>query len=50
MRKINVRQIIDDSKFNKFHTGMLISMMILLAYDGYDAVTLGVIGPTIIEQ
>ena len=46
-RTINVNKWIDESKFNAFHTGLLLLCMFLIMFDGYDLFVYGAAVPTL---
>lgn len=50
MSKNTVSDAIDNSKFNRFHLGLLLWCFLIVAYDGYDLVTFGTVLPVLIEQ
>lgn len=50
MAKINVAEVISNSKFNRFHLSLLIWSFIIIAFDGYDLVVYGTVVPILIEK
>jgi AAHS family benzoate transporter-like MFS transporter len=48
-RTINVNKWIDESKFNAFHTGLLLLCMFLIMFDGYDLFVYGAAVPTLLK-
>ena len=50
MNKINVQEIIDNAKFNKFHWQVLLWCAIIIIVDGYDLVIYGTVLPKLMEE
>lgn len=50
MAYINTSDVIANSKFNRFHLGILLWSFLIVAYDGYDLVTLGTVLPVLIDK
>ena len=50
MVKVNSTEIIANSKFNKFHLGLLIWSFFIIAFDGFDLVVYGTVVPVLIEE
>ena len=50
MQSINVSEMIDTSKINRFHLSVIILCALILALDGYDLVVYGVIMPFVMEE
>src|SRR3954447_11466754 len=50
MAKVNSTEIIANSKFNKFHLGLLIWSFFIIAFDGFDLVVYGTVVPVLIEE
>ncbi|MGE7665925.1 MFS transporter [Ureibacillus composti] len=50
MAKINVAEVINNSKFNRFHLSLLLWSFLIIAFDGYDLVVYGTVVPILIEQ
>lgn len=50
MRTIDVHQLIDGAKFNKFHLTVLFWCALVIIFDGYDLVIYGVVLPKLMEQ
>jgi MFS transporter, AAHS family, benzoate transport protein len=47
---INSTEIIANSKFNRFHLGLLLWSFFIISFDGYDLVVYGTVVPTLIEK
>jgi AAHS family benzoate transporter-like MFS transporter len=47
---IHTTKIIATSKFNRFHLGLLLWSLLIIAFDGYDLVVFGTVVPVLIEQ
>ena len=41
MRSINIQQLIDESRFNRFHAMILFWCFLILVIDGYDLAVVG---------
>jgi MFS transporter, AAHS family, benzoate transport protein len=50
MAKINTAEVIAESKFNRFHLGLLIWGFLIIAFDGYDLVVYGTAVPVLIDK
>ena len=50
MAKVNPVQIIENSKFNKFHLALFIWCFIIILFDGYDLSVYGTALPLLMEQ
>ncbi|MEY2195985.1 MFS transporter [Neobacillus sp. BF23-41] len=50
MATINSTEIIANSKFNRFHLGLLLWSFFIISFDGYDLVVYGTVVPTLIEK
>lgn len=50
MAQINTNEVIANSKFNRFHLGLLLWSFFIIAFDGYDLVVYGTVVPVLIEQ
>ncbi len=50
MVKVNLTEIIANSKFNKFHLGLLLWSFFIIAFVGYDLVVYGTVVPVLIEE
>jgi MFS transporter, AAHS family, benzoate transport protein len=50
MKTINSTEVIANSKFNRFHLGLLVWSFIIILFDGYDLVVYGTVLPTLIEK
>jgi MFS transporter, AAHS family, benzoate transport protein len=50
MAKINTAEIISNSKFNRFHLGLLVWCFITILFDGYDLVVYGTVVPLLIKE
>ncbi|RBW70088.1 MFS transporter [Bacillus taeanensis] len=50
MDQINTTEVIAESKFNRFHLGLLIWGFLIIAFDGYDLVVYGTAVPVLIEK
>ena len=50
MRSINVSELIDTSKINRFHMSVMFLCALILLLDGYDLVVYGVIMPFIMQE
>lgn len=45
MAKINSTEVIGNSKFNRFHMGLLAWCFFIILFDGYDLVVYGTVVP-----
>ncbi|MDQ1005302.1 AAHS family benzoate transporter-like MFS transporter [Neobacillus niacini] len=50
MRTIDVGKIIDESKVNRFHLGVLFWCSFIIIFDGYDIVVYGSVVPILMEE
>jgi MFS transporter, AAHS family, benzoate transport protein len=50
LAQINTNEVIANSKFNRFHLGLLLWSFFIIAFDGYDLVVYGTVVPVLIEQ
>ncbi|MFP6847279.1 MAG: MFS transporter [Pseudomonas sp.] len=50
MRQIDVHQIIDTARFNRFHWMVMALCALLLIFDGYDLFIYGVVLPSIMQE
>ena len=50
MRSINIQQLIDESRFNRFHAMILFWCFLILVIDGYDLAVVGAALPLIMEE
>src|SRR6476660_2824981 len=50
MAKINPAEVIANSKFNRFHFGLLTWCFMIILFDGYDLVVYGTVVPVLIEE
>ncbi|WP_338448958.1 aromatic acid/H+ symport family MFS transporter [Niallia oryzisoli] len=50
MNKINVREFVDESKFNRFHGLVVFWCAFILVFDGFDLVVYGTIIPALMEE
>lgn len=50
MAKINTTEVISNSKFNRFHFGLLTWCFMIILFDGYDLVVYGTVVPLLIEE
>ncbi|MEK4967377.1 MFS transporter [Cytobacillus sp. FSL R7-0696] len=50
MNKINAAEVINNSKFNRFHFGLLAWSFLIILFDGYDLVVYGTAVPVLIEE
>ncbi|WP_079527400.1 MFS transporter [Halobacillus hunanensis] len=50
MSKVKVPEVISNSKFNRFHLGLLAWCFFIIAVDGYDLVVFGTVVPLLIEE
>ncbi|MEL3962173.1 aromatic acid/H+ symport family MFS transporter [Lysinibacillus endophyticus] len=50
MKKINVAEVIAESKFNRFHFGLLTWCFLIILFDGYDLVVYGTAVPLLMEE
>lgn len=50
MAYINTTEVIAESKFNRFHLGLLLWSFLIISFDGYDLVVYGTVVPVLIEE
>ncbi|MGX1188297.1 benzoate transport [Pseudomonas sp. F-14 TE3623] len=50
MRKINVHEVIDNARFNRFHWMVLFWCALIIIFDGYDLVIYGVVLPMLMKE
>ena len=50
MAKINTAEIISNSKFNRFHLGLVIWGFLIILFDGYDLAVYGTVVPVLIKE
>ena len=50
MRKINIVQVVDESKFNSFHLSILLWCIFLILFDGFDLVVYGAVIPSLSQS
>ncbi|WP_087974764.1 MFS transporter [Oceanobacillus rekensis] len=50
MRDINVREMLDEAKFNRFHGMVLFWCAFAIIFDGYDLIIFGSVVPVLIEE
>ncbi|MEW9672066.1 MFS transporter [Ammoniphilus sp. 3BR4] len=50
MRSINVNQVIDESKFNRFHAMVLFWCAFIIVFDGFDLVVYGSVVPVLMKE
>ena len=50
MAKVNVVEVISNSKFNRFHLGLFIWSFMIILFDGYDLSVYGTALPLIMED
>ncbi|CUJ48793.1 4-hydroxybenzoate transporter PcaK [Achromobacter sp. 2789STDY5608633] len=50
MRQIDVRQLADDSRFNRFHGLVLFWCALIIIFDGYDLAVVGIALPSIMKD
>ncbi|KAA9023797.1 MFS transporter [Niallia endozanthoxylica] len=50
MNSINVREFVDESKFNRFHGLVVFWCFFILVFDGFDLVVYGTIVPALMEE
>lgn len=50
MAKINTTEVISNSKFNRFHFGLLAWCFLIILFDGYDLVVYGTVVPVLTEE
>ncbi|MGG3449418.1 MFS transporter [Domibacillus aminovorans] len=50
MAKVNTTEIINNSKFNRFHFGLLAWCFLIILFDGYDLVVFGTVVPKLIQE
>lgn len=50
MTRVNTIEIINNSKFNRFHLNLLFWSFLIISFDGYDLVVYGTVVPVLIEK
>ena len=50
MARINTTEIIDNSKFNRFHLSLFIWSFMVILFDGYDLSVYGTVVPLLMED
>ena len=50
MRKVDIHQLADDARFNRFHAGILAWCALIIICDGYDLAVAGIALPSIMKQ
>lgn len=50
MKKIDINDIIDRAKFNRFHCSVMLLCALLLIFDGYDLFIYGVVLPVLMDE
>lgn len=50
MKTINSTEVIANSKFNRFHLGLLLWSFLIILFDRYDLVVYGTVVPSLIEE
>lgn len=50
VKVINPEEIIESSKFNRFHLGLLVWGFLIIMFDGYDLVVYGTVVPVLIKD
>ena len=50
MKKVDVNEVIDHAKFNRFHMGVMLLCALLLIFDGYDLFIYGVVLPVLMDE
>jgi AAHS family benzoate transporter-like MFS transporter len=50
MRSINVSEVIDNSKFNRFHALMVFWCAFIIVFDGFDLVIYGTVVPVLMKE
>lgn len=50
MAKVNVVEVINNGRFNKFHAGLFIWSFFIILFDGYDLSVYGTVVPILMEQ
>lgn len=50
MRKIDVHEVIDNARFNRFHWMVLFWCALIIIFDGYDLVIYGVVLPMLMKE
>jgi len=47
---MNVNQVMEESRFTRFHFQVLLIGFLLIVFDGYDLAILGAVIPVLLEQ
>lgn len=50
MKKIDINEVIDHAKFNRFHISVMLLCALLLIFDGYDLFIYGVVLPVLMDE
>jgi AAHS family benzoate transporter-like MFS transporter len=50
MNKVDINEVIDRAKFNRFHFGVMCLCALLLIFDGYDLFIYGVVLPVLMDE
>ncbi len=50
MRTIEIKQMIDESKYNSFHFSIVLLLLLVALFDGYDLVVYGTVVPTLMHE
>ncbi|CAM5197008.1 MFS transporter [Oligella ureolytica] len=50
MEKIDINDVVDRAKFNRFHFGVMMLCALLLIFDGYDLFIYGVVLPVLMDE
>ncbi|WP_078411404.1 MFS transporter [Priestia abyssalis] len=50
MRSINITKMVDESKFNRFHSLVLALTAFIIIFDGFDLVVYGTVVPVLMEE
>lgn len=50
MRHVDVHQLADDARFNRFHAGVLFWCALIIIFDGYDLAVVGIALPSIMKD
>lgn len=50
MKKIDITEIIDQARFNRFHWSVIWVCALLLIFDGYDLFIYGVVLPVLMDE
>ncbi|NLB31627.1 MAG: MFS transporter [Alcaligenaceae bacterium] len=50
MEKVDINDVVDRAKFNRFHFGVMMLCALLLIFDGYDLFIYGVVLPVLMDE